>query len=220
MKTVKIKVSERHTNGTGASRRLRATGLIPINVYGKEFERKSFEVSNKDFVKAGQRARSSQVFEFESDNKEVNGKKAIVKEIQADAVSARILHIDFQVLGSTEVKVSIPIIVTGEPFGVKNEGGVLTTSCHKITCKCKPDSIPDLIEVDVSDLKLNSRIRTGELKLPDGVRLASNPNENVANIVTSRTSALLEAEASEEGAEATTEEGATTEEAATEAAAS
>ena len=212
METVKIKVSDRDGNGTGDSRRLRATGFIPINVYGKGFERTSFIVNDREFSKAGQKSRSSQVFEFESDNAKVNGKKAIVKEIQKDAVSARILHIDFQVLGETEVNVSIPIVIVGDPIGVKTEGGVLTTACHKITCKCAPNSIPDVITVDVSALKLNSRIRTGELELPEGVRLASNPNENVANVVTSRMSRLQEEEAAagEEAAADAPAEGAAT----------
>ncbi|MCB0336093.1 MAG: 50S ribosomal protein L25 [Bdellovibrionales bacterium] len=195
MKVKKLKVSVRETRGGGVGRRKRNEGLIPGIVYSKDFPATKIELNNDEFVQVAERSYPSQVFEFESDNAELNGKQAIVKDIQREYLKAAVLHVDFQVLAADRpVKVSVPLNVHGEAVGVKAQGGVLTVSCRTIRLSCLPGSIPEILDVNISALQLGERIRTGDLELPEGATLAGNPMETVANVISGRLSRLAAAE--------------------------
>lgn len=201
VKTIILDVAVREQSGTSASKSLRKQGRLPAVVYNNETMH-SISIAYKDFVNAAQRSRTSQVFTFKSDSKELDGMTAIVKEIQKEYLKGGVLHVDFQLLKESEpVRVSVPLSVSGEAVGVKKEGGILTTSCHKIEVKCLPAHIPDIVDVDITELKLGQRIRTGDLKLPEGVQLVGNPLEVVAGVVTGRQARLL-AQQAEQGAAA------------------
>jgi large subunit ribosomal protein L25 len=198
--TVKLSVNKRISKGSSASNRTRSGGMLPAVVYNRAGNI-SIEMSTKEFVHAGEKSRTSQVFEFVSEDKELNGAKVIVKDIQKNFLKGSVQHVDFQRLIEGEaVAVWVPLNVHGESVGVKKEGGILTTSCHRIRAKCLPDCIPQIIDVDISSLKLGERIRTGELTLPEGVTLVGNPKENVAGVVSGRQSRLMQQAAANEAA--------------------
>lgn len=196
-----VAARSRESLGTTASRNLRTEGMVPANVYSKRGGSRAIALDRKGFVAKASRARTSQIFRFESEDKEVNGVRTIVKEIQKNFLNGNILHVDFLELHEDElVKVIIPLEVTGEAPGVKTQGGILTVSCHNIIVRCLPKDIPSVVEVSVSDLRLGQRIRTGDLELPEGVELRGNPKETVVGIVVGRAARI--AARGEEGAPA------------------
>jgi large subunit ribosomal protein L25 len=200
VETIKLSVTKRESKGSSASNRARGAGVLPAVVYNRQGNI-SIELSTKEFVHAGEKSRTSQVFEFVSEDKELNGAKVIVKDVQKNFLKGSVQHIDFQRLIEGEaISVWVPLNVHGESVGVKKEGGILTTSCHRIRAKCLPDCIPQIIDVDVTPLKLGERIRTGELALPSGVVLVGNPKENVAGVVSGRQSRLMQQAANEAAA--------------------
>lgn len=200
MKTVKLEVAARDKSGSSASKKLRNEGKIPAVIYNNDCHY-NVALERKEFIAAAQRSRTSQLFTFSSPANDLDGTRGIVKEIQRDYINGSVLHVDFQMVKDKEaVRLDVPLKVSGEAVGVKSEGGVLTTSCHKIEVKCLPDSIPELIPVDISSLKIGQRIRTGDLELPEGVLLVGNPLEVVAAVVSGRQSRLM-AQAAGEGGE-------------------
>ncbi len=188
-----LNIEERAETGKGAARRLRRTGKIPAIVYKGGEKAIPITIEDRQFVQRATRALSSQVFVLEG-NSPAKG-KAIVKEIQRDGLKGSVTHVDFVLLEKgRKALVRIPVVVSGEAPGVKQEGGVLTVQCREITALAEPDAIPKELEVSVSELKLGQRIRTGDIELPKGLTLKSSPDETVANVVTSRAAKLSEGE--------------------------
>src|SRR4051812_21480395 len=86
--------------------------------------------------------------------------KVLVKEYQLDPITHEVLHADFyRVAMDRALQVTIPVIVKGEPKGVKQQGGILEFIRREIEIECLPGDIPENVEVDVSELMLHEGIR-------------------------------------------------------------
>jgi large subunit ribosomal protein L25 len=90
--------------------------------------------------------------------------RVLVKEYQLDPVTHKLLHADFyRVAMDKLLTVSIPIVVKGEPKGVKQQGGILDFVHREIEVECLPADIPEKIEIDVSELLVNQAVRVRDL---------------------------------------------------------
>jgi large subunit ribosomal protein L25 len=111
---------------------------------------------------------------------------ARVVDAQRDPVSGRLVHVDFAPVNMTErIEVTVPLHVTGDAPGVE-EGGVLQQVAYEIQVESLPGDIPQEITLDVSNLGMNENLTLGDLTLPEGVALISEPEE-VAVTVTAPT---------------------------------
>jgi large subunit ribosomal protein L25 len=111
---------------------------------------------------------------------------ARVVDAQRDPVSGLLVHVDFAPVNMTErIEVTVPLHVTGDAPGVE-EGGVLQQVSYEIQVESLPGDIPQEITLDVSGLGMNENLTLGDLTLPDGVTLLSEPEE-VAVTVTAPT---------------------------------
>lgn len=204
-----LDVEKRQDLGANASKRLRAQGFVPSVVYARGEKAIACAISYKEFVKAAQSARISQVFVFRSKDGEINGRSAIVKEIQKENIGGKVMHVDFQALHENEeIVVRIPLSIKGEAQGVKLDGGILTVSAHEMSVSCLPKAIPQSIDVDVSDLRLGQSIHAEDVKLPQGVRLSGNPLETIVSVVAVRQVVEETPATAAVGAEGATAEGA------------
>jgi large subunit ribosomal protein L25 len=134
------------------------------------------------------KASSSQLFTLKSEDKNLNGKLAVVKEVQKDYLSKSApIHIDFMALNpDAEFEIEVPVRVIGEAKGVKLSGGVLSVAVHRLAVSCLPKNIPQRLEVDVANIDLNESLQAKDVKLPEGVKLAGDPTETIASVVTIR----------------------------------
>src|SRR5947209_7867653 len=90
--------------------------------------------------------------------------RVLVKEYQLDPVTHELLHADFyRVAMDRAIQVAIPVVVKGEPKGVKQQGGVLEFIRREIEIECLPGDIPEHVEVDVSELMLHQGVRVRDL---------------------------------------------------------
>ncbi|MBA2534907.1 MAG: 50S ribosomal protein L25, partial [Rubrobacter sp.] len=111
---------------------------------------------------------------------------ARVVDAQRDPVSGLLVHVDFAPVNMREIiEVTVPLTVTGEAPGV-DEGGVLQQVAYEIQVESLPGDIPQEITLDVSSLGMNENLTLGDLTLPEGVALLSEPEE-VAVTVTAPT---------------------------------
>jgi large subunit ribosomal protein L25 len=136
---------------------------------------------------------------------EIDGKThdAFVKDTQRNIMDGTILHVDFyEVEGGTTLRARVSIHVRGNPIGVR-EGGILELPLHEIEVECLPKDLPERLEVDISDLKVNQSIHVRDLALGDGVRLISGGDQVVALVkfAKAETAAEEEEEAAPETAE-------------------
>ncbi|MFC1643873.1 50S ribosomal protein L25, partial [Candidatus Omnitrophota bacterium] len=128
MEKVTLKAVPRENFGKGASKHLRKEGLIPSVVYKGGKQGANIQVDNKDLwhalhTEAGENAIITMDI---SGGEKSTSKTVIVKEIQLDPLSDKIVHVDFHEISLKEkLKVKVPVAVKGEPVGVKEEEGVL-----------------------------------------------------------------------------------------------
>jgi large subunit ribosomal protein L25 len=126
----------------------------------------------------------------------------MIKEVQFEPVSRHIAHVDFQEISASEtITLAVPIRVRGTPAGV-NEGGVLDVVLHELEVEARASQVPEEIRVDVSQLQIGDAIRAGEVKLPEGLKLATESEATVLAVEHPRGEEDAEAHLAEGEAEA------------------
>jgi large subunit ribosomal protein L25 len=202
MKTdITIAAERRESRGKNEARRLRARGLAPAVVYGAGKEPVAVSVNPVD-VSRILRSSTGHNTIFNVDVKGVETTPAMIVEWQSDPIKSRLLHIDLKRIDLTKrLTVKVPVHVTGDPAGVKIQGGLLELIVREVEIECLPDEIPEGFTVDVSPLMIGQSIRASELQMPGSAKLVSAPDAVIAHVIALRTS-----EATAEGA---TAEGAT-----------
>jgi large subunit ribosomal protein L25 len=159
--------------GGAASRRLRRQDKIPAIIYGGSKEPTSIILEHKAVLKAlTKEGITSHIF-----NMNVDGvsEQVIVKAIRRHCYKPAVLHMDFQRISATEkMSVSIPLHVMNEEKapGVI-AGGMVSHLITELDVKCLPKHLPEFIEVDLSTLELDQSIHLSDIKLSEGVELAS-----------------------------------------------
>lgn len=187
MENFTIEVTERTGLGKGSCNRCRKAGFIPGVAYHRADTPLAVQVPYKEFTLLAKKARLSQVFTFKSSSAALNGKAAIVKEIQQDYVKGKVLHVDFQTLkDDEEITIQVPVKLVGEAPGVKVQNGILTLVTHEVTVTCLPKDIPSQLEVDISSLGLGQSIHASDIKLASNVELSDDPHETIVSVVAAR----------------------------------
>ena len=107
----------------------------------------------------------------------------MIKAIQYHPVTDEVMHVDLmRVRRSEKMTFTIPIILQGEAIGVQ-EGGVLSQILTAIDMNCLPTNVPESINVDISDLELNSTISVIEITdIHDDVEIGRKKEFSVADI--------------------------------------
>ncbi|MEN3185107.1 MAG: 50S ribosomal protein L25 [Atribacterota bacterium] len=169
--------------GKGGSRRLRKAGWIPAVLYSKDSRGGKGELVKlpaREFEKVlYARHASHHLLSLSLDGKE---KRSIIKEIQRNPVKNEVWHIDFyEVKADQKISLSVPVVVKGEAKGVK-EGGILEVVTTELEIECLPETIPEAIVVDVSNLEIGDAVHVRELSVPQGVVVAESPDEVVVVI--------------------------------------
>jgi large subunit ribosomal protein L25 len=179
-----LTVSSRAQTGRSASRRLRKSNRIPAILYGKRTEPEKLSIEGPEFVRllkvVGGRAVLIELA------REGAGEKALsfLQEIQRDPMTDRFLHVDLHEVKSDEkFEIRIPILLSGEAFGVKNQSGVLEVNTHTLRIRTLPNDMPSAIEVDVTALKVGETIKLGELKPIPGVEFLDSKGQVVVACV-------------------------------------
>jgi large subunit ribosomal protein L25 len=178
-----VAAQPRAGRGKNEARRTRVAGLIPAVVYGAFKDPQAVSVNPKDILKII-RGRSGHNSIFDVEIAGVERTPVIVADEQYDPVKDTLIHIDLKRIDLTrKLRVSIPIHTTGEPKGVKQQGGVLDVVTRSIEIECVPDDIPNQFDVDVTELMIGSNIRVSELPELKGVRVLTAPEAVIAHVV-------------------------------------
>jgi large subunit ribosomal protein L25 len=149
---------KRGSRGKNEARRHRAAGRLPAVVYGGgdplviSVEPKA--LSRILHSESGANTLITLSVDGEADS------RVLVKEYQLDPITRDLLHADFyRVAMDRPITVTVSIVLTGEPKGVKQQGGILDFVQREVEVECLPGDIPEHIEIDVSELMLNEGVR-------------------------------------------------------------
>ncbi len=212
MQRLELEVSVRESKGRSSARKIRAQGSVPGILYGSGVEALPLTIDGRSLERV-LRTGFNTLLDLKGP-KQVKGKLALVKEIQRDPVSQRLLHCDvYAVDANKKLTVSVPFHFEGRPVGVEQQGGIFDTPSMEIEVTCMPFSIPDKISVDVSKLEIGDAIHLRDLTLPEGVEPLADGALTLAHVSAPRVEEVAEpVEAPAEGEEAAAEAPAAAEE--------
>ena len=169
MKEVNLDIVSRDKTGKSNCKQLRNMGKIPAVIYGDKKEPTYIAVDYPKIVKELSRTGFfSTIFNLKLNKKKI---KVLPKEIQADPLNDKPIHIDFlRVNNESKINISVPIIFINEDKspGLKS-GCVLNAVRREIDLICKINSIPEKLEADLTNLELGSVIHMSDIKLQEDV---------------------------------------------------
>ena len=184
MKELKLKAKLREGTGKSFAKKLRNEGDVPGVVYGHGEPALCISVKEKDFHDITKKS----LYGVEVVNLEIKGREtfwSLVKIVQKDPITEKVLHIDFQHLHKGEkITVNVPIRGIGTPVGEK-EGGILEQVAHEIKVSALPSNISSVFTVDVSQLEIGDSVHIKDLDIGDA-DLEDNPEKTVFHVVTPR----------------------------------
>ena len=162
----KLEVDIRKEQGTSAARRTRLRGRVPAILYHSGVEATPLSMDKKALYKALKTGQM--IFEVIVDKK---SQFVLLKEVQYHPVTDEVMHIDFQKVREDE-KISLEVAIrpVGESQGVKL-GGILVQILNAVTIQCKPSEIPEFLEIDVTEMEMNTNLFVRDIILPEDVEM-------------------------------------------------
>ena len=159
-----LEAQVRDTFGKNEARRTRREGKVPAVLYGGVGgDAMPIAVPPKALLKilhseAGQNTLIALKLAGAGDT------RVLVKDFQLDPITHEVLHVDFLKIAMDKLlQVTVPIVVHGEPKGVKQQGGVLEFIRREVVIEVLPADIPEHIDVDVSELMLHQGVRVRDV---------------------------------------------------------
>ena len=189
MKEITINGQMRETTGKKASKMIRKEGLVPCNLYGEKTDEKGLPVADAFVASFAELRKAVYTPHVYVVNLIIDGKerKAIIKELQFHPTTDALLHADFFEVNETkEITVGIPVQLNGLAQGVR-DGGKLNLSIRKIDVTAPYKQIPEILNIDVTNLGLGKAIKVGELNF-DGLKLATPAQVVVCSVKETRAS--------------------------------
>lgn len=196
MSEVRIAAEPRTEFGKGAARRTRRAGKVPAVLYGHGEDPRHIALAARDFEHALKtEAGANVLLDLQIDG---GSELALAKAIQRDALRGSIAHVDLLLVRRGErVTVDVPVVTEGE---VPSEG-LLDLQLTSVSLEVEATSIPQPIHVDISTLEVGQTVHAGDLPLPEGAELKTDPDATIIHIAQAPTAAQIDAELAQAEAE-------------------
>ena len=180
MEQARLEVQIREGRGKGAARATRREGLVPAIIYGHKLEPMAVQLPERSLRRfLGSGGENTLInMDLGADKTET----VMLKEVQIDPVSRRLVHVDFVRVSLEErVTTHVPIILLGEAPGVA-EGGILEFPLRELQIECQVGQMPEHIEIDISELGIGNRIRIATLELSEELTVLDAPTTIIVTI--------------------------------------
>ncbi|GJN95014.1 50S ribosomal protein L25 [Mycobacterium marinum] len=194
-------VTVRTETGKGASRRARREGKVPAVMYGHGAEPQHLELPAHDYAAVLRNSGTNAVLTLDIAGEE---QLALTKALDIHPIRRTIQHADLVVVRRGEkVVVEVSVAVEGDAA----PGTLVTQEANTIEIEAEAMSIPEQLTVSIEGAEPGTQFTAGQIELPAGVGLISDPEMLVVNVVTAPTAEDLEQAGGEEGAESAAAEG-------------
>ena len=183
---IEISARKREAQGTGASRRLRRTGMVPGIVYGGDKGPINIELDHKDlFVNLRNEKFHASILTLSLAGAK---EQVLLRAVNMHPYKLQVQHVDFQRVSKDKkihMKVPLHFVNAENSPGVKEQGGVASHILNELDILCFPDELPEFIEVDLGGLTVGHSLHVRDLALPKGVEAVLRRNENpvVATVI-------------------------------------
>ncbi|MCX6623376.1 MAG: 50S ribosomal protein L25 [Acidobacteria bacterium] len=186
---ITIAAESRDSRGKNEARRLRVAGKIPAVVYGAGKDAVPVSIDPKELRRI---LRSDTGHNTIFTVAIAGGESTPVMAVdwQNDPIRGNLLHADLKRIDLTlRLVVKVPIHITGEAKGVKQQGGLLEAITREVEVECLPEDIPTSFTMDVTELLIGQNVRASDIILSGSVKLKSSPDSVLAHVVALRAEA-------------------------------
>ena len=182
--------------GKGSARRTRRAGRVPAVLYGHGQDVVHLSLPAREFAAALRNGGTNVLLTIEFDGKD---QLALTKAVQRDPISRVHEHVDLLLVRRGEkTTVEVPVVIVGEPAPDTISNHQLNT----VSLEADATNLPETIEVDITGRTAGNGITAGDLPLPAGATLITDPEALVIGFLGAPTAEQLEAELEEAEAEA------------------
>jgi large subunit ribosomal protein L25 len=203
MAMLELAADRRLGTGKEQNRKRLFQGKVPGIIYGKGIETRPLEFERRDLEKFLSTARRGTVVVKMSVADGAGSKEsfAVLKDVQTDPVTDRVIHVDFyEVALGQKFRIEVPLKLRGKAAGIEL-GGVLEQVVRSLEVECTPDSVPEFLEASVSHLGIGQSLHLGDIAFPAGVQpIEKDMKMTIASVHTPKVEEVVTA-APEEGAE-------------------
>lgn len=173
----------------------RRQGKVPGVVYGKKLGSLMFEIGEMELVEELSKVGEHGAFKFDLDG--YNG-TAIVKEVQKDPVTHKIIHVDLEEVNTNGVlQTAVPITLEGKDF-LSKKGIIIQNQKEFVKISCKAEDVPKSLKINVADAKIGSSYKLSDLEVGSEISILDNLSTVFASVVTKNYSAEEAEEIKEE----------------------
>lgn len=179
-------------------RAIRRKGMVPAVLYGHGVDGQPIQVDAREVEQLLSEVSASTLIDLKVDD---DDHKVLVRDVQRDVIRRDLMHIDFlKVAMDVAIRTTVPVELVGEAPAAREMGGILVTGVTEIEIEALPADLPDRIIVDLEPLKeIDDAIAIEDLYLGDGVKVLTDPTENVAHVIYMAEEELEEEEEELEG---------------------
>jgi large subunit ribosomal protein L25 len=165
------------------TRFLRRQGITPAHLFGHGLESLALECDTAKLQRIIARAGRTRLIALGIKG-DKEPRSVFIKEIQRNACTGELLHVDlFQVRKTEKVRVDVPIVLVGEAPAMKGKGYTLTHSLTSLSIECLPDKLPPQIEVDLSQLEeVGQAIYLRDIHLSPDITVHTDPDQMVVKV--------------------------------------
>ncbi len=184
MATVDLQGELREGTGKQVAKRLRRTKRIPAVVYGGQQGAVAVAVNPQELLSALASGENTLINLSLTGGSAPTTSVVILKDLQRDPVKGRPLHADFQEVSmERKIRVEVPLVLSGDPIGVKDKGGILEHALRQLAVECLPLNIPEKIVVDVAGLDIGSALHVRDIGVGEGVRILDDGARVIASVL-------------------------------------
>ena len=177
-----IEAKPRQGKGKNEARRERKRGRIPAVLYGAKKDSVAISLDPKQVTRVLQSETGhNTIFELHLDGERT---QAMIVDWQYEPAKGALLHIDLKRIAMDQrLRVKVPVVLTGEAAGVKQQGGILDQILREVEVECLPGDIPTSLSADVSELVFGQVLRVSNLPHdPSKLRFVTDPEQPIAHI--------------------------------------
>lgn len=179
---ITVRAQLREGRGKNDARRARHAGMVPVTIYGGEGGAVAAVAPLRELA-AILRSESGHNSIFTIDVEGVGPSEVMFHDRQLDPVRSRLVHADLRRLVSGQkIEVTVPIHLTGEPVGVREEEGHLEQVMREIEIRCDPRNIPDSIDLDVSNLGVHDVLHVSDIPTDENIEILAPPDSVIATV--------------------------------------
>ena len=203
MEQIELEVTDREILGKKV-RFLRHQGTTPVHLFGHRIKSVALQCDTAKLQRVLAQAGQTRFISLKLDN-EKSPRTVMVREVQREARTGELLHVDFyQVRMEEKVKVEVPVVLVGEAPALKSKENMLMQELNTLTVECLPARMPNSVELDLSSLTEPEQVvRVKDIELDEELTILNEPELVVVKISSQRIEKIEERVVAEEAVETT-----------------